>query len=189
MDLTRFEETKRYKLNSENNAENVINEINQNWINFYVDAINNLSDEELDIIINDCITNDPENKVYTLRQTIKKPEVLSSTVILSNRINSYQYQDLFELTKETYELDINKTTALNLNRDSLPGYSSWYRGIEMTNKQVIKLANKYILPAVKDRLTKYGLKVKHIEFVYSEDIVIIVKNPVYKSFLNKLIIK
>lgn len=189
MDLARFERTKNRINNVHDGALDVLNEATQIWLNLYLNKINNLTDKELDDIVDSLISNNPDRNTYWVNQWVTRPTVNKHKVIITTESWYDESKNLTDFDPYEYDIDDDESfTLFNTSEDILNkvGYEfGTENSIRMDINEYLNYMNKQIIPAIKARLKKYGLKGLKINYsVYQ--ITIYFKNPLNMNFIEKL---
>lgn len=189
MDLARFERTKNRTNNVHDGALDVLNEATSIWLNLYLNKINNLTDKELDDIVDSLISNNPDSNTYWVTQFITRPAINRHEVIISTKSWSNESEELINFDPYEYDIDNDESfTLFNTNEDILRK-----AGYEFATDSIIRMdideyrsyMDKQIVPAIKARLKKYGLKGLKLNYSIYQ-ITIYFKNPLNRNFIEKL---
>lgn len=188
MDLARFERTKNRTNNVHDGALDVLNEATQIWLNLYLNKINSLTDKELDDVVDSLISNNPDRNTYWVTLFITRPAVNKHKVIITTESWYNESKDLINFDPYEYDIDEDESfTLFDTSEDILckVGYEFDAEHIRMDMYEYHNYMNKQIIPAIKARLKKYGLKGLKIDSsVYR--ITIYFKNPLNRNFIEKL---
>lgn len=189
MDLARFERTKNRTNNVHDGALDVLNEATQIWLNLYLNKINNLTDKELDDIVDSLISNNPDSNTYWVTQFVARPAINSHRVIITTESWYGESKDLIDFDPYDYSIDHDESfTLFNTNEDVLgkAGYElATDNMIRMDIDEYRNYMDKQIVPAIKARLKKYGLKGLKLNYSIYQ-ITIYFKNPLNRNFIEKL---